>query len=169
MDNREAVEYWELIGCTSSPREQATPFAQLAQQNKELLAEVAQLKAQVATLSAKSSKEKMPLAESVQQRKKQQKSLPAKQMVAAKPQSDKETEKSLAINPKIMATVRRLAALEACAGIAQADMYAVIQAHQQGIGKSKIYQHLGWGSKKHTHIVKPVIDELASSKALQAV
>lgn len=165
MENTEAIAYWESIGCTSSPREQSTFFAQLIEQNALLFAEVAQLKVQVAALSAKSGKAKMPFAEDVQQSRKQQKSLPTKHMVAAKPQSEMDTEKSVAINPKVMAVVRRLSAMEALSGIAQSDIYQVVAAHQQGIGKSKIYQHLGWGSAKHTRIVKPVIDALA----LQAV
>jgi len=162
MKNEEAIAYWESIGCTSSPREQTALFAQLAQQNKELLAEITQLKAQVADLSAKSSKAKTPLAETRQQSKKQQKALPAKNSLATKQQSEKETDKRVAIDAKAMAVVRRLAALEALSGIAQADMYAVIAAYQQGIKKSAIYQHLGWGSAKHTKIVKPVVDALAS-------
>lgn len=165
MDNTEAIRYWESIGCTSSPREHLALMQQLIEQNTLLFAEVAQLKAQVAALEAMPAQTKTPLAETRQQRKKQQKALPAKATKAAKPQDERETDKRVAIDAKIMAVVRRLAALEALSGIAPADMYAVVQAYQQGIGKSKIYQHLGWGSVKHTRIVKPVIDALA----LQAV
>ena len=167
MDNTEAVAYWESQGCASSPREQTALFAQLAQQNADLTRQVASLAEQVAALTTMIAQSKKPLADASQQRKKQQKTLPAKRIVATKQQSDIDTEKSVAINPKIMAIVRRLSALEACTGIAPADMYAVIQAHQQGVKKSAIYQHLGWGSAKHTRIVKPVIDALVSSKVLQ--
>lgn len=59
----------------------------------------------------------------------------------------------------------RLASLPALAGIAHADIAAVVEEHNRGTMPSRIYLALHWGSKKHTTIVKPVIEALTSMTA----
>lgn len=82
----------------------------------------------------------------------------------------KATKALPAVNAKIAKLARSLKRLDALAEIAEEDIYLVIEAHQAGIAKSQIYQHLGWGSAKHTRIIKPVVDALvAASKDQQAI
>lgn len=47
------------------------------------------------------------------------------------------------------------------------DVITVLQAFNAGVGKSEIYKFLNWGSKKHSMIVKPVVDTYLSIQSQQ--
>jgi uncharacterized membrane protein YhaH (DUF805 family) len=94
----------------------------------------------------------------------------SKESFAESKEQQSDTGDLLAVDLDVMATVRTLMALEGLADLEQSDVYKVVEASLRGISKSQIYLSLGWGSSKHTRIVRPVINALMDlGKAEQAM
>lgn len=77
-------------------------------------------------------------------------------------EGDRDTGDFVAQDVECAAIVARLSTLEALAHVEQDDIAKVLQAYLGGVQKSQIYLRLGWGSSKHTKIVKPVIEAYLS-------